>query len=88
MTAQAVASEELATVIGLEVHVQLGADTKIFCGCSTEPADDRDDRGVELTARTVERGMRIQTFLTPEEARTIARRLEYAADVAAGDEVG
>jgi len=40
MTAQAVASEDLATVIGLEVHVQLETDTKIFCGCSTEPADE------------------------------------------------
>jgi len=40
MTAQAVASEELATVIGLEVHVQLETDTKIFCGCSTEPSEE------------------------------------------------
>ncbi|MGB7326693.1 MAG: Asp-tRNA(Asn)/Glu-tRNA(Gln) amidotransferase GatCAB subunit B, partial [Rubripirellula sp.] len=24
------------TVIGLEVHVQLKTDTKLFCGCSTE----------------------------------------------------
>ena len=29
-----------AVVIGLEVHVQLETDTKIFCGCSTEPADE------------------------------------------------
>ncbi|MFA9515606.1 Asp-tRNA(Asn)/Glu-tRNA(Gln) amidotransferase subunit GatB [Halopenitus sp. H-Gu1] len=34
------AREELAVVIGLEVHVQLETDTKIFCGCSTEPAED------------------------------------------------
>jgi aspartyl-tRNA(Asn)/glutamyl-tRNA(Gln) amidotransferase subunit B len=34
MTAQAV-QEELAAVIGLEVHVQLETETKIFCGCST-----------------------------------------------------
>jgi len=40
MTAQAVETGELATVIGLEVHVQLETDTKIFCGCSTEPADE------------------------------------------------
>ena len=31
---------ELAAVIGLEVHVQLETDTKVFCGCSTEPGDD------------------------------------------------
>ena len=30
--------DALAVVIGLEVHVQLETDTKIFCGCSTEPA--------------------------------------------------
>jgi len=40
MTAQAVETGDLATVIGLEVHVQLETDTKIFCGCSTEPSDD------------------------------------------------
>ncbi|GAB3410337.1 Asp-tRNA(Asn)/Glu-tRNA(Gln) amidotransferase subunit GatB [Haloparvum alkalitolerans] len=34
------AEEELAVVIGLEVHVQLETDTKIFCGCSTEPSED------------------------------------------------
>jgi aspartyl-tRNA(Asn)/glutamyl-tRNA(Gln) amidotransferase subunit B len=40
MTAQAAESRELATVIGLEVHVQLETETKIFCGCSTEQADE------------------------------------------------
>ncbi|SMO47650.1 Asp-tRNA(Asn)/Glu-tRNA(Gln) amidotransferase subunit GatB [Halorubrum cibi] len=36
------ATEERAVVIGLEVHVQLETDTKVFCGCSTEPADDEE----------------------------------------------
>jgi aspartyl-tRNA(Asn)/glutamyl-tRNA(Gln) amidotransferase subunit B len=40
MTAQAVQQGEYVVVIGLEAHVQLETDTKIFCGCSTEPADD------------------------------------------------
>jgi aspartyl-tRNA(Asn)/glutamyl-tRNA(Gln) amidotransferase subunit B len=40
MTAQALQQRDLAVVIGLEVHVQLETDTKIFCGCSTEAADD------------------------------------------------
>jgi aspartyl-tRNA(Asn)/glutamyl-tRNA(Gln) amidotransferase subunit B len=31
---------DLAVVIGLEVHVQLETATKIFCGCSTAPAEE------------------------------------------------
>ena len=30
------AAVSLSPVIGLEVHLQLGTATKIFCGCSTE----------------------------------------------------
>ncbi len=40
MTARALERGELAVVIGLEVHVQLETETKIFCGCSTTPAAD------------------------------------------------
>jgi aspartyl-tRNA(Asn)/glutamyl-tRNA(Gln) amidotransferase subunit B len=39
MSTQAQDSQDHAVVIGLEVHVQLETDTKIFCGCSTDLAD-------------------------------------------------
>jgi len=42
MSTQA-ATEERTVVIGLEVHVQLETDAKIFCGCSTEPAEDEEE---------------------------------------------
>jgi len=42
MTAQAAQSEEYVVVIGLETHVQLETDTKIFCGCSTDPVADEE----------------------------------------------
>ncbi|ERG96361.1 Asp-tRNA(Asn)/Glu-tRNA(Gln) amidotransferase subunit GatB [Haloquadratum walsbyi] len=35
MTAKALVQRDFTAVIGLEVHVQLETDTKIFCGCST-----------------------------------------------------
>jgi aspartyl-tRNA(Asn)/glutamyl-tRNA(Gln) amidotransferase subunit B len=40
MSTQTAETDELVTVIGLEVHVQLETATKIFCGCPTEQTDD------------------------------------------------
>ena len=40
MTVQAPEQRDLVAVIGVEVHVQLETETKIFCGCSTHAADD------------------------------------------------
>ncbi|MFB6134604.1 MAG: Asp-tRNA(Asn)/Glu-tRNA(Gln) amidotransferase subunit GatB [Halanaeroarchaeum sp.] len=39
MSQQAASQDALAVVIGLEVHVQLETDTKIFCGCLTDTVD-------------------------------------------------
>jgi len=43
MSARAARTEH-AVVIGLEVHVQLETDTKLFCGCSTAPTDTPNAR--------------------------------------------
>ncbi|MDX1747821.1 MAG: Asp-tRNA(Asn)/Glu-tRNA(Gln) amidotransferase GatCAB subunit B, partial [Halobacteriales archaeon] len=43
MSAQTAEADQVP-VIGLEVHVQLETETKIFCGCSTDPADEPNSR--------------------------------------------
>ncbi|MEF8774708.1 MAG: Asp-tRNA(Asn)/Glu-tRNA(Gln) amidotransferase subunit GatB [Halobacteriales archaeon] len=40
---QQLQGQQLTAVIGLEVHVQLETDTKIFCGCSTDSADEPNE---------------------------------------------
>lgn len=39
MSARAVSASDHRVVIGLEVHVQLETETKVFCGCSTDFED-------------------------------------------------
>jgi aspartyl-tRNA(Asn)/glutamyl-tRNA(Gln) amidotransferase subunit B len=46
MTAQATQAEGYAVVIGLETHVQLETDTKIFCGCSTDQTEAEPNSNV------------------------------------------
>ncbi len=46
MSTQAAEERELAVVIGLEVHVQLETETKIFCGCSTDAVDAEPNTNV------------------------------------------
>ena len=85
------AQRERAVVIGLEVHVQLETDTKIFCDCSTEPAEEPNTQTCPvclglpgalpvLNEAAVEAAVRVGTALDatiPEETRFHRKNYYY-----------
>ena len=82
---------ERAVVIGLEVHVQLETDTKIFCDCSTEPAEEPNTQTCPvclglpgalpvLNEAAVEAAVKVGTALDatiPEETRFHRKNYYY-----------
>jgi aspartyl-tRNA(Asn)/glutamyl-tRNA(Gln) amidotransferase subunit B len=80
MTAKAAASDELATVIGLEVHVQLETDTKIFCGCSTDVADAEPNTHTCPTCLGLPGALPVVNEAAVEAAVKVGKALE--ADIA------
>ena len=97
--AQAV-DAELVSVIGLEVHVQLETETKIFCGCPTEPAAEPNSNvcpvclGLPgslpvLNEAAVEAGVRVGMALDaaiPEET-TFHRKNYFYPDLPKGFQI-
>jgi aspartyl-tRNA(Asn)/glutamyl-tRNA(Gln) amidotransferase subunit B len=85
------AQRERAVVIGLEVHVQLETDTKIFCDCSTEPAEEPNTQTCPvclglpgalpvLNEAAVEAAVKVGTALDatiPEETRFHRKNYYY-----------
>ena len=42
-------------VIGLEIHVQLDTESKLFCGCATQPTKKQREQGQDVpNSRTCE----------------------------------
>ena len=85
---------ELTPVIGLEVHVQLDTDTKIFCGCPTTGDDEPNARTCPvclglpgalpvLNEAAVEAAVRIGKALDADipEATTFHRKNYYYPDL-------
>ena len=85
------AQRERAVVIGLEVHVQLETDTKIFCDCSTGPAEEPNTQTCPvclglpgalpvLNEAAVEAAVKVGTALDatiPEETRFHRKNYYY-----------
>src|SRR6202142_1492150 len=98
-----IAAEVLATyepVIGLEVHVQLKTETKIFCGCSTRFGDAPNSNvcpvclGLPgtlpvLNKRAVEMAMRASLALncTVHEHSRFARKNYFYPDLPKGYQI-